>query len=737
MTPDEMVARIRDGGGQAVVMAFMQANPGVTFETMIGSALQWGLDDISETIFVAAVRAQADHFEANNQLARLLARQGRYAESAPYFEFLGQQMPTNSFVQSGRCWAHFSAGDIDALCQAVASAQAHLKDGEHLDWQCGINPSSAQFPDLLQKLKAHEHSERLAVRKRMVENPLGPKSHSSSDNPVPSSLASAETHEASEIGQTGAIFQGRVSAAAAKAEYRFEYGENPSCLGQATAWAPVPGNRNARLVATPHRTPGAFKIYAGRQEFEQGAAPAIVCKSPFGKDPNHISGIGFIDLFMGFWHNTCQPDGYQDILLSEMSDLRGAILELTLEVEDFDAKGFLYVPGIGNGNSYWMLTDCAVDLEAKSNTGPFKCSFVLDCTPTRWTTAGNNTEEQGGHRDYQYGPLDQCLSPNGGNVVFLGAFGDWRDTPTGRLKIRELALLYQDKSILNPENGARFIDAPSGLDCDPGKLVNGVRGERGAGWYHPGPITEPLTFSWSLAKPTMITTIVLHQDCALPVRHCRIRLSNSRNSAVTEKTLEFLLPDGMEDDLVLPPFVNRLDGRFKFDTMSLEILEGVFSDGAGLDGIEVFAENFTPPPNPAPVNVSHDISDLEPGSTVYYRIACRATDADDGETTVVGETRFFTLPKQDNPRLHQVDQYSLSDSKFVFQVCGNAMGQRTTLHWRLNDSDWQIVSMGWEMTTVHRYITLRNLNAGTHQLHVWLQNNAGESEVVSVSFVVG
>ena len=732
MTPDELISMVRSGDVEGAIKRYIAVVQGGTLESLLVQAMQLGLDDVSEPLLLALLREQPEHAVAHEILGQLYLRQEKFAEALPHFQTATTISPDRTLSHNGTCTCAYALGDIEVLRSALYHAQKHIPEGQHLSFQYGLSPLTKYLEERDGEL-AHfwqaeisRELERRSNNRDTLEAPSLNNRANRSVNSDPESVV-AQTSTATEIGQDGACLVGEVAANSASAEYRFEYGCSPDDLSEHTEWQSMPGPLTARLVTAPQLSPLNFLLYAGQFKwFPSSEGDCILGDWPFGKDPNHISGAGFIELLCGQWHNSCQPDGFREIFPWESSDLRDAEYRMQLRIDDFDSKGFMHCVGVGNVDSYWMLTDSPVDLSNVPPDGHLEISVRLKDDATKWSVAGNNPDEQGNAERYSYGPLAKVLGENVGNIVFVAPFGDWRDTPTGKVGIQKTDLTYRDRNVLHSANGALLIETPSSTSCSPTNLSNGRRGEFSDAWYHLGLIEEPLRFTWQLAHPVAVATIVFHQDAVLPTKRCRITVGAESGQA---HSWDFELP---VDDLAIlssPTTVVRLPGTEKFNHISIEFIEGGKPEGLGLAALEIFANDFVPPPTREPVTVSTDVGSLTPGAAVYYRIQAR-TNGD----IVSGDTKEIQLPYDDQPKIHDIYLHSSDEHNAVFSVRGNAMGHRTILQWRLDDGPWNNISMGWEKTSVHRYIKVRDIEAGEHRLTVRLEATAKGDEEKTVMF---
>lgn len=810
MDPAELVSHIRNGNTDQAIAEFLLTNPGVTLENLAVSAVDWGMDDVTEPVLRALLKEQPHHLAGHEYFGLMLARQNRYAESGAHFEILSKAFPTSVHYYNALCWAYFYGRRLGALRTCVRRAQKNVPDGIHLSWQAGISPNnffsdeevlkhqelgaSRQVVINDQRRTNHEHTHTVTWQpQRKIDQAtriyrlfgasknldgatacflvddqivIPATSIATGDvvvwvgdfTPIPGTLhcirlqitvgdaiklgndveltcpqtnvAYAETRDATEIGKTGLTLSGIVAGSGTSAQFRFEFGNAPNDLKHRTGWQSVPGNLNARIRSSPHEAPINWRLYAGAFSLESHGGSVIMCDWPFGKDPNHISGIGFIELMAGFWQNSCQPEGNEEIQKWESSDIRDATITVKLRAEDFDPKDFLYCLGVGNVHAYWILTGQPLDMEHRNTSSEVEFRAQLPSNPSAWTFAGNNPIEQKDFDRYGYDPINETLSQNVGNIAFVAPFGDWRDSPTGRLGLREVELTYRDKSVLHPDAGAQLISFPSTSFCDPMNLTNGNRGNADDGWFQVTPITAPLIFTWKLIAPQKLTTIVLHQDVFLPVKRCRVTIAHG-TAAIPSQSGEYVLPHETSLSIGPPVLVIRLREPTICDEISIELMEAAGPAGIGLTAVEAFAKEYSPPPSAVPVSVSADVGDLSVGTEIFYRLVCRSAGKKG-----VGEVKAFTLPANEAPLLHSADVHSVSRNKAIFRVRGNAMGHKTTVNWRIDDELWQEIPMGWENTAVDRYITVREMRTGDHSFSVCLMSDAGKSKEQTIYWKV-
>lgn len=726
MDPNELVARIRSGDGEAATKEFLRQYPGETLESLAVASFDWGLRDVTEALLRMILTDHPSNIGANKHLAAIMCADQRFEEATPYLEMAADALPDDTASHSRLCWAYFAGRRPDDLRWAMRRGKEQIPTDEHMNWQAGLIVPLHMEPGAEDLMEAHRDTERSAIlAARRSAAPVGTtpqtisaESERTTTAPVMDRLV--ETGGAAEIGGDGMAMAGRVAASGAAADFCFEYGPSPDDLSSATPWVPLPGRLNARFINTPTWTPRRNWRYSATAAWADDPEPHICLEWPFGQDPNHISGIGFMELIHATWHNSCQFDGYQKTNPWECSDLRDAEYRLRLRVRNFDAGDALHCLGVGAVTSYWMLSGQPIELAA-GETGTFRdLTFRLSGDPANWTFAGSNAIEQDDHYRYYYGPLHDCLARNTGNIVLIAPFGARQDITSGGLDIAGAELTFRDMSVLHPDTGARLTHAENTGHCHPAALTNGVYGDPNAGWYRFSDETGDATVAWELPEPARIATVVLHQDPIMPAHRCRLTLGGPNGAEQTVLDIE------MTDELIE---VVRIEDPEQVTTVQLDLLSGQTEAGMGLIAIQAFAPDFAPPPSPSPVTVSADIRDLPAGTDIHYRMVCR-----DGTGTTKGEVQKFTLPITSMPLLHDASLHSHHGDKAIFHIRCNAMSSRTTLHWRLDDGPWQERDAGWENTPVDRYITVRGLSDGPHSLSVRLANPRGRSPVKVVEW---
>lgn len=540
-------------------------------------------------------------------------------------------------------------------------------------------------------------------------------------------FAMAQTGNGYEIGTAAATFTGSVAAAGTDASYRFEYGVTPDDLSQSTPWKPVPGPLNGRFQAAPRQTPHRFYFYGSHYTLIDSDPPNVECHWPFGQDPNHISGVGFLELLFAAFPNSCQFDGYQAIKEWEGADLRDARFTIRLATRDFNPKDTQPCIGISSRRACWMLSGQTLDLGRNGGSDEIEVTVNLTADRGEWTFAGNNPIEQSNAERYGYEPLGDTLGKYIGNFFMVAPFGDPRDVITGQLTPKEVTLEYRSKSVLTLGSGCRLVDYPATSTADPQALTDGVRNDEVPGWYQSGPVGDtPPTFVWELANTVEITSIVVHQDPYLPTKRFRVTISGPKVSdiVIEEQMITDIAPLNSGRQLQI-----GLQDAKGYDRVKLELLEGASTDGLGLKAIEAFAKDFVLPASSEPVGVLEDVAPLTKGSSVFYRVVCRA-----GDIQATGDVHKVALPEDETPVLHGASVHATTPGKAVIRIQINPMGHNTKAAWRLDDGTTGEIPCGWENVAAHRFISVHDVPAGDRSLTIALASEAGTSPDLTVNW---
>lgn len=730
MDNDEFFARLHAGDVDGGVKDFLAANPEISLYGIAMGLTNSDNLDLAELVATYYVKTQSENSSAHLVFAELCRRMGRREDMFAAIATARNLEPDARQVYNQIIGILSQAGEIEAIRETIQLAQENIPDGFFVDTQPGWQLRHLVAPP---EKWDRQNDRATAWRNNLSTRRKAPEPNEQTESSEPQVTAAdraadlpdlvADTGPCHEMGTSGACFTAQVSAHADAAEYRFEYGGDPTNLDKATNWQPLPGPQNARATLSLETAPESFRFDAVEANWDEHAG-MFLFKSPFAFDTNHLTGLGFLSLLVSVRPMSCQPNGsfaYHDF---ETYDLRGADYELRLLFRNFKEKDFIFAIGLSSGWAPWMLTSAPVDLENLNGNGDTDLAFHLPSDPAQWTFMGNNPRDQDNAERYAFAPLDRTLSHGTDMIFFSGIAGDWRKAPEGAFGVRDASLRYRSRCVLNPANGAKLVDCNATGDCDPGKLADGNRGRGGDGWYQSGALTEPVRFLWHLAAPVTISTIVLHQDALMPVTQCRLILGNRMGAEdALQVSDQFNIPVDEDPISTIPGKILRLPGDQTFDVFGIEFLASNSPDGIAMEAIEVFAKDFTPPPSRQRVTISQAIDGLTPGETIHYRVACRAIS---GQTH--GNVNSLSIPSDNAPILHELTVFSSTNAKAIIVVRGNAMGLETTVKWHMDDGTWQEIPMGCERTSGHRHIIIRDLDKrAENRLIAKLINEAGES----------
>lgn len=487
------------------------------------------------------------------------------------------------------------------------------------------------------------------------------------ENTGPSVAFTTGKREPAEIGDTratwvgvkGAVLAGTIGGTTLPTKYHFVYGDAKDRLDRRTADKWVPPGRSNLIRQQAVDALREWLIYAVEWEIvgddgdpESPDAFALRLISPFGKDRNHLAGMGVADLFLGWFGRFLAPDDATDTDHSISVDLRDAEVELVVRPKGLDAKDFYIscaAPSSTGERSTpnmmdaapWTVTDQLVDPGTLDEEGWNRLGFVLRSDPFGWTFSGNNPDEQPNASRYAYLPIDDVLSNHRGNIVFWFVLGDWREPPEGTLDLRSIGLRFRNWSILSPDAGAELTGFPGGSLSDPLCLTSGCIDDPREMWFSaPGPET-PQEFTWRLRTDASPTAVKLHQNVPRPAKTVEV-LTSGDGRAFTSRWRGDLSQTKPAADLP-PPAVIPLDGR-PASHLKLVIHSGYQDDFWGLDGIEAFDDGARPIPELAPASVSEDVGDLEPGQKLHFQLV-----TENGAGGSQGPVRAIDIPRTPKP----------------------------------------------------------------------------------------
>ncbi|HEX9701932.1 MAG TPA: fibronectin type III domain-containing protein, partial [Rhodospirillales bacterium] len=362
------------------------------------------------------------------------------------------------------------------------------------------------------------------------------------------------TGEAEPTGRGSVNLNGAVAGTTLPTRYHFRYGKSPKSLRRQTPTRWLPAGLCGRVRDAGENVYRRLTVYGLTVCFVRPGAPAtdggphprcnaaMTIEWPFGKDRNHLNGIGVIDLLSG-WRSAAHlrgrvPRAFDSKVFpkpaypGETLDLSDARFAVTYRARDFNAKAFHPVAWVHAGTGKAVESTISENLAPWAYTGQLesrafisdgqwhRLSFELDCDSNAWSFCGTNTEEMGSTMErYTYHPIGAALRENrNGNICICFVFGDELDTPEGDIEFGELELVYRSQSLLLPGQGTALIAWPADAAFDPGLLTGGWIGDLDHCWQELGNRPGPKEFVWRFRDTASIKTVCLHQHPVWPAK---------------------------------------------------------------------------------------------------------------------------------------------------------------------------------------------------------------------------
>jgi len=504
---------------------------------------------------------------------------------------------------------------------------------------------------------------------------------------VDATPASVELAEHSPIGMDMATIAARIGGTRLPTNWFVEYGASPDTLKHATEPAFVPPGIGRLTKESISLAPESWSVYSADWSFIDGAGddddlnrplPFLRLHTPFGKDRNHMAGIGVIDL-IGGWQGRAEPEpAGHDARTGGRIDLRDAVLELDVRAGGLDLKDFRFCCFCQNqledrtifymvDGTCWALTGQTVGSEVLATDDWVRLTFTFVDDPGEWSFMANNPAEQHFRAGrYSYQPLGRMLSGHKGNFAFGFIYGDERDTPDGHLDIRAVSLRYRDWSVLAPGAGATLTEWPKESPSEPSHLTEGTFGLEDRCWASSEDSSAPQIFEWTFRQPCTVTAIKLHQHPLWPtdrVEIAAIREGGSREmiASLSFGENEMRLYHELDDDI----------GCADIECSGLCVtLVGPAGAGVwGLDALEVFSSNLEPIPSTELTTLSQELVALPPGGRIYYRVVA---ENEAGRTAT--DVCALDMPSGQSPLLHDVRMSDEISGRKLLRVRANAMG---------------------------------------------------------------
>jgi tetratricopeptide (TPR) repeat protein len=605
-------------------------------------------DEAIEVFYYAHEKDESDPLMAS-QLARTLNHEKRFEDLLPIAEKLSELQPDNSEWYGYMAWGHYARGETEKCREVIAKGLKHGNNG--INFQPGARIPLAG-PSRTQVLLARnsQAAELIEGLKALYEQP---------SNQTRPTLAPAQKETPAEIGgtegvwkgNTGAVVAGTIGGTTLATEYFFAYGTDENNLESQTETRWVPPGRSNRICQQAVDALHEWQVYAVESEVigndpdpESPDAFAFRLISPFGKDRNHMNGIGIADLFLGWYGRWLVREDQTECERANALDLRDAEVELVLRPKGLDARDFLIAGNVQSNTGKqsttdmwdwapWALTGQLIDPETLDEENWNRLTFRFNASPRSWSFCSNTPEEQTSAARYTYHPLGDVLSRHQGNIWFWFLLGDAQDPPEGAIDLRSLEIRYRNWSILTPESGTALIGFPEDSLSDPHCLTNGWIDNPDEMWFSAPQPKTPQEFIWRLPVGAAPKAVKVHQNTLRPAKTIEILISADGEKFQALGRVD--LSEAKPIDKVPPVVMISLEG-LPASHLKLVIHSGHQDDFWGLDGIEVFDDGVPPIPELEPASVSEEIDDLEPGQKLYFQlVAENAADESRGPVTAI------------------------------------------------------------------------------------------------------
>lgn len=546
-----------------------------------------------------------------------------------------------------------------------------------------------------------------------------------------------ETRPAEPCGRDKLSLCGRIEGMDQSASYYFRYSSDIDDLCFVTPRSSVPAGKVGLVRDSGSNLFKRINVFCNEMHFDEVENPASQALDqysmrldwPFGKDRNHLDGIGVIDLLLG-WKTAAQHLPLMDSkpesprfpttpFPSEGIDLRDAELTITYRSNDLNLKNFAPVAWIHGrtGTAYcesyddlaaWALTADMTKNIFTADGVVHEAVFTVSGYSSDWSFCGSNTAEMGeAMYRYTYAPIEDVLSNNlGGNVCLAFIGGDELDTPEGSFEILDVSLQYRSRSMLVDGQGATLTRTPPTSINSPAWLTDGTLGVLEAYWFAKVDDGNPIKLEWQLRDTAQIESFVLRQNALAPSQKFEIALSmdGGKFDTVFEGEMDDVDIDpakwgdqnqdpenpGLCKVVVLP---QPMEARY----VRLSLCSGYNDKWLGLDSFEVFGTGLEPVPCGDEFTFAEIIDDLTPGAEVFYQLI-----VDDGNELHSGDVLSAMVPSGDEPQILDASAMRTSAGGIEVQVRTRAAGAMASLCVKVLDMDdreitTRIISVGqWE-----------------------------------------
>ncbi len=490
------------------------------------------------------------------------------------------------------------------------------------------------------------------------------------------------------LGTDGFTPNGQIHPHGLPTTYYFEYGRD-AAYGMQTA----PQQLGPRLGAYYHEgwNEGVAGWAAGtggadlRYQPRGGALDGYVRYSEYSSDDkNHADGIGYVHLTQFFASGTNVSADGNGSLGGGDADFRDAKVS-------FYMRGTQWVPH-GSELIFWLQSDLDLSvandplLWRKANwaytgnpltdflfSGKWeKVEYRVRNDTNAWTYGGRSISQN--RPNYVYWSLNEALQHANCDFIHIlhlirtGAAAQ----PTGSIDYDEFDLVYRNRSLLVPSNGATLMSFPRGSPDDAATLTDGWRFGAGRSWRSAPNPAAPLELVYQLANPVTIKTIQIHQHPEWPSRDVEVFVSDDGTS------WRRILDDELAESAPQGPnlaYLHKTDLNEKARYVKIVISSGWRREQWGLGEIEMFGTGAVMGTDNDWYTVNQDILNLTPGATYHYRLVAK-----NAASTLNGNDQTFTVPATAKPETITLRASRIQPSSAKVEGRLNAMGLATQFH---------------------------------------------------------
>jgi len=643
-----------------------------------------------------AIRSYTNHFRDQNEFLYYILQLNEKYPNEPYGYFL-------------KVLYYHQLGGWNMIRKTIKECYDNSRIGIHYQPMSNDSIFNAGKVSVLAKLESPDLPDKTlsSMRARcLITANRSPEELEQHINRLPLTVLTAEGEA---MGLKNVFLNGKISHATIPTQYFFKYGYSPAELTHRTAVRSLPPGLTGHAkdegsnVFGRITTSSLTSIFVDSGDTKTIGPSSFKLEGPFGKDRNHLEGVGAIDLILG-WKSTAHSRGEipkrfnTDIFPvprypGEMIDLRDAQFSVTYRSLNLDTKEFYPVAFVQGYTGTAYSPDRKEDYTTWAHTADLgnwnylddgewhQASFQFESNSKDWSFCAGNVEETGEiSKHITYHPIGDVLRENKLNVCLCLIGGDEMVPPEGDLEIGALELSYRSYSLLSPHQGTALIECPRDSISDPNLLTGGWLGDFDHYWLSCPEPAKPMEFIWEFRDQASISTVKIHQHPLWPAKDIELSISDDGIHFIRmcDDTLNDIPSDqaewierGDDGELFAKVFVFDVPkiGRY----IKLTIKSGYRTNYWGLDAIEVFGDAPALIPSPEPFTLTEKITDLEPG-TVYCQLI-----TENSEGRIEGEVIEITRPITEAPIISDHVLISRTDDSARIKFRTNAMGSWGTL----------------------------------------------------------